>query len=60
MSTTKILLMGIFGVLAVMIITAAIHLVAPYVAVLAVLGFFLWLFTRGGPEPPDKPPDKPP
>lgn len=47
MNWPKILLIGIFGLVAVMMITAAIHLVAPYVAALTVLGFILWIFTRG-------------
>jgi hypothetical protein len=47
MNKAKILLIGIFGLVAVMMITAAIHLIAPYVAALSVLGFILWIFTRG-------------
>lgn len=57
MTTAKILLLGIFGVMAVMIITAAIHLVAPYMAALVVLGFLFWFFAgEKDPKPPDKPP----
>jgi len=51
-STLKILLVGIFMVVAVMVLTAMIHLIAPYVAVLVVLGPALWILTR------EKPPDK--
>lgn len=51
MSTLKILLIGIFAVVAVMIITAAIHMIAPYVAALVVGGAILWLVIKT--LPPD-------
>lgn len=43
-------------VVAVMTITAMIHLIAPYVAVLLVIGPILWLVTKEKPK--EKPPDK--
>lgn len=58
-----VVLVGSFGVLAVMVLTAAIHLVAPYVALLTVLSFLLWFLSRwiqgegGEPGQQDRPDD---
>lgn len=42
----EILIIGIFSIVAVMILTAMITMIAPYVAALLVLMTVLWLVTR--------------
>jgi len=50
MDTFKVLVLGAFGIVAIMIVTAAITMVAPYVAALSVLGFIIWAVTRGSSD----------
>lgn len=52
MPWSRILLVVILAIMAVMILTAIIHLIAPYVAALAVIVFFGWIFNRGKKEGP--------
>lgn len=54
MPWARILLVVILGIVAVMIITAVIHLIAPYAAALVVLIAVGWAFNRSDNE---KPPD---
>jgi hypothetical protein len=57
MSLAKLLLVGVFAIIGTMVLTAMVTLIAPYAAVLTVLGFLLWFFTKDeGKKPPDKPP----
>lgn len=62
MTLGKFIALVILGVAAVMIVTAAITMIAPYVAAGLVVFFFIRLVVKApGPDPPtSKDPHKPP
>lgn len=54
----KLLATGAFALLAIVIITTAITVIAPYLATLLVGAAIYWLFVGRLPEEPEKPPEK--
>lgn len=58
MDGAGILIIGVLALAAVLAITAAIVAMAPYLAIVIVLGGLCWLALKGKDDPP--PPDEPP